>query len=146
MGLYFDRKSTFESSKHFLKITFISIISDDCLHAFFYCTDNFNNWPENEKYCRKLFDFCENNLPLPSQGVDVGAYFKLKFLNICQKYLIINIKYQIFCDIFEKKCNDFLKNHYRFFPPIFKSLPPTMGMGTKHKLEENQYYYSEDPI
>ena len=41
---------------------------DDCLHAFWYCTDNISKWPDNETFCRQLFAACEENLPTPIQG------------------------------------------------------------------------------
>ena len=41
---------------------------DDCLHAFWYCTDNISKWPDNETFCRQLFAACEERLPTPIQG------------------------------------------------------------------------------
>jgi len=40
----------------------------DCLHAFFYCTDHVNYWPQNEKYCREVFSICEKTIPFPLDG------------------------------------------------------------------------------
>merc|ERR1712150_451459 len=40
----------------------------DCLHAFFYCTDHVNYWPQNEKYCREVFSVCEKTIPFPLDG------------------------------------------------------------------------------
>ena len=45
---------------------------DDCLHTFWYCTDNVGKWPDNEQFCRKLFAACEKKLP---------AYVQKKFNN-----------------------------------------------------------------
>ena len=53
------------SAKKKIKI-FFSL--DDCLHAFFFCTDHVSYWPQNEKYCREVFSVCEKTIPFPLDG------------------------------------------------------------------------------
>ena len=57
-----------KNSESHLKYNLILIISDDCLHVFFFCTDHIGKWPMNEQYCRQMFNLCENKLPLPMMG------------------------------------------------------------------------------